>query len=133
MANIHELPLNSEVLVWREGNTGQPGQWEGLYKLVSIEGKSCVLALPRGNTSFRLTSVKPFLQGDKSLDLDNTSPKPEHNYGDSQGKASIIPSAIPPKRGRGRPRKILPKVTVFLQDDGIEVEGTGGVYLTNNV
>jgi hypothetical protein len=80
--DIHELPLNSEVLVWREGNTGQLGQWEGPYKLVSMEDESCVLALPHGNTSFRSTSVKPFLQGDKSLNLDNSSPNPEHNNGD---------------------------------------------------
>ena len=80
--NIHELPLNSEVLVQREGNTGQLGQWEGLYKLVSIEDESCVLALPHGNTSFRSTSVKLFLRGDKSPDLDDSSPNPEHNNGD---------------------------------------------------
>jgi hypothetical protein len=131
--DIHELPLNSEVLVWREGNTGQPGQWEGPYKLVSMEDESCVLALPHGNTSFRSTSVKPFLRGDKSLDLDDSSPDPEHNNGDGQGEASMIPPAVPPKRGRGRPRKTPPEVTVFLQDDEIEAEETGDVYLSNDV
>ena len=58
--DIHDLILNSEVLVWREGNTGQPGSWEGLYKLIALNGESCVLALPRGNTTFRSTSIKPF-------------------------------------------------------------------------
>jgi hypothetical protein len=28
---IHDLPLNSPVLVWREGPTGQPGYWSGPY------------------------------------------------------------------------------------------------------
>ena len=59
--NIHDLTLNSNVLVWREGNTGQTGKWEGPYKLVALNGESCVLALPRGNTPFRSTLVKPFL------------------------------------------------------------------------
>jgi hypothetical protein len=73
-----------------------------------------VLALPHGNTSFRSTSVKLFLRGDKSLNLDDSSPDPEYNNGDGQGEASMIPPAVPPKRGRGRPRKTLPEVTVFL-------------------
>jgi hypothetical protein len=111
--DIHELPLNSEVLVWREGNTGQLGQWDEPYKLVFIEDERCVLALPHGNTSFRSTSVKPFLREDKSLDLDDSSPDSEHNH-DGQGDAGMIPPAMPPKRGRGRPRKTPPEVTVYL-------------------
>src|SRR6266702_1698326 len=30
---IHNLPLNSPILVWREGPTGQPGYWSGPYNL----------------------------------------------------------------------------------------------------
>jgi hypothetical protein len=58
---IHNLELNSQVLVWREGNTGQSGSWEGPYRLVSMDSENCVLALPRGNTTFRSTVVKPYL------------------------------------------------------------------------
>ena len=54
--NIHELPLNSDVLVWRELSA-----WKGPYKLVGIDGESCILALPHGNTTFRATSVKLYL------------------------------------------------------------------------
>ena len=57
---IHDLPLNSPVLVWREGNTGQPGSWTGPYPLISLEGESCTVNLPYGPTSFRSTSVKPY-------------------------------------------------------------------------
>ena len=39
MNNIYELTLNSDILVQREGNTGQLGSWQGLYKLVIIEGE----------------------------------------------------------------------------------------------
>jgi hypothetical protein len=45
---IHDLPLNSEVLVWREGNIDQPGSWIGPYALVALEGESCVVNLPHG-------------------------------------------------------------------------------------
>ena len=33
---IHDLPLNSEVLVWRES-----GNWTGPYRLLAIEGETC--------------------------------------------------------------------------------------------
>src|SRR4051812_25043392 len=32
---IHDLPLNSQVLVWREGNAGQTGKWSGPYTLIA--------------------------------------------------------------------------------------------------
>jgi hypothetical protein len=35
---VHDLPLNSEVLVWRES-----GNWTGPYRLLSIEGETCRL------------------------------------------------------------------------------------------
>jgi hypothetical protein len=82
---------------------------------VVIEGESCVLALPRGNTTFRLTSVKPFHVGD--IKVSSKGPKDNPKYhGEGEGNAGIIPPTIPPillKRGRGRPRK-NPNITVFL-------------------
>jgi hypothetical protein len=45
----------------------------------------------------------------------------------------MIPPAIPPKHGRGQPRKIPPEVIVFLQDDEIEAEEIGDIYLLNDV
>jgi hypothetical protein len=116
--DIHELTLNSDVLVWREGNTGQPGSWEGPYKLVAINGESCVLALPRGNTTFRSTSVKPFNVPDVEAEVDPL--EPERNSQETEGEEDIIvvdtSPIVPPKRGRGRPRKNA-DVTVLLQDD----------------
>ena len=58
---IYNLALNSSVLVQRKGNTGQNSSQEGLYKLISIDGENCVLDLPYGPTTFRSTTVKPFL------------------------------------------------------------------------
>jgi hypothetical protein len=96
---IHALALNSNVLVWREGNTGQSGNWEGPYKLIAVNGESCILALPHGNTTFRLTSIKPYFT--------NIEVEPAGE------ESSAKPVPLPVKRGRGRPCK-NPDITVFL-------------------
>ena len=80
-----------------------------------MEGESCILALLYSNTTFRLTSIKPFHIGDIKASSKGPKDNPEY-YGEGEGDAGIIPPAIPPiplKRGRGRPRK-NPNITVFL-------------------
>lgn len=73
---LHDLPLNSDVLVWREGNTGHAGKWTGPFKLLGIEGKTCRVELPSGSTEFRSTVVKPYLidktdNDDHNQDIDD--------------------------------------------------------------
>ena len=51
-----DLPLNSDVLVWREREG-----WKGPFKMVGMDGHSCQIQLPHGVSSFRVTSVKPYL------------------------------------------------------------------------
>jgi hypothetical protein len=34
VTDVHDLPLNSPVLIWREGNTGRSGHWTGPYPLL---------------------------------------------------------------------------------------------------
>ncbi len=129
---IHGLPLNSQVLVWREGNIGKNGSWEGPYNLVSTDGESCVLALPHGNTTFRTTVVKPYLTPSTTVDgIDLPDPNTVTVPTEEELTAPEIPIAQKPpeqpaKRGRGRPRKYpLPGPTsanqadirVFLQDE----------------
>ena len=58
---LHDLPLNSDVLVWREGNAGRSGRWTGPFKLLGIDGETCKVELPSGPTDFRSTMVKPYL------------------------------------------------------------------------
>jgi hypothetical protein len=82
---------------------------------VVIEGESCILALLRGNTTFRLTSIKPFYIGD--IKVNSKGPKDNLKYhGEGEGNAGMIPLIILPislKRSRGRPRK-NPNIMVFL-------------------
>jgi hypothetical protein len=82
---------------------------------VVIEGESYVLALPRGNTTFYLTSIKPFYRRDIKVSSKGPKNNPKY-YGEGEGDIGIIPPAIspiPPKHSRGRPRK-NPNITVFL-------------------
>jgi hypothetical protein len=84
---------------------------------VAINGKSCVLALPHGNTTFRSTSVKPFNVPDNPIEVEY--PKAERNGQEVKDEDTIVVNtspAIPLKRGRGRPRKYA-NITMFLQDD----------------
>ena len=85
---------------------------------MAINGESCVLALPRGNTTFRSTSVKPFNVPDVETEVDPL--EPERNSQETESEEDIIvvdtSPTVPPTRGRGRPRKNA-DVTVFLQDD----------------
>jgi hypothetical protein len=111
---LHDLTINSDVLVWREGNTGQPGNWEGLYKLVAINGEDYVLALPRGNTTFRSTSIKSFYMLDKSITKTDPLEPPDQNNQEPEGKDSIVVDTLPiVKRDRGRLQKYA-DVTLFL-------------------
>lgn len=61
--SIKALPLNSNVLVWRE-NASFRG-WKGPFKLISIDENTCVVELPNGPTNFRITSVKPYIDDDQ--------------------------------------------------------------------
>ena len=58
---IHNLPLNSPVLVWREGPIGQPSYWSGPYNLLNIKNETCTIQFPHGPTNFCSIVVKPYL------------------------------------------------------------------------
>jgi hypothetical protein len=80
-----------------------------------MEGELYILALLYGNTTFRLTSVKPFHIGDIKASSEGPKDNPKY-YSKGEGDTGIIPPIIPPislKRGRGRPYK-NPNITVFL-------------------
>ena len=49
---VYDLPLNLLVLVWREGNIGQVGHWDGLYKLLMAKGETYTVKLLSGPTPF---------------------------------------------------------------------------------
>ena len=135
---VHNLPPNSPILVWREGNIGQARHWDGPHNLLTVEGETCTVKLPSGPTSFRSTVVKPYLQpepteSDPEIDLE-PNPKPQESEVDRAAQPPVEPRPQPPqdatpqpvpKRGRGRPRKYplltaIADITIYLQDNATQ-------------
>jgi hypothetical protein len=79
---IYNTPLNSDVLVWREGNICK---WTGLFKLLGIDRETCRVQLPRGPVEFRTTVVKPFLQEQSESE---SEPEPDSDLGSEQPSES---------------------------------------------
>jgi hypothetical protein len=126
---IHDLPLNSDVLVWREGK-----KWTGPFKLLGMDGETCKIELSSGPTNFRSTVVKPFLieppveveptnekvQPTNDVEPENvqsTDPSPDDGNQHPAPEISEIPTR--PIRARRLPLRYqnFADITVFLQDD----------------
>ena len=60
MTAIYNLPINSKVLIWKEGNAKKTDSWKGLFKLFKVLGKTYILQLLYGPTKFRTIAMKPF-------------------------------------------------------------------------
>jgi len=101
IAKVQKLRAKRQV---NKGNTSQLGKWDKLYKLVSIDGESCVLRLPHSNTTFRATLVKLYLTLTTQIEVKPTN-RPVNK-----------PTILLVKRSKGRPRK-NPEITVFLQNN----------------
>lgn len=96
---VHSLPINSEVLVWRE-----PGKWTGPYRLLSVEGETCRVLQENGIKSFRTTVVKPYY-------------RTEEPFEDIQPRSLSKP---PERRLPGRPRKLPPTEAILVAKDNPE-------------
>src|SRR6266702_2436850 len=124
--SVHDLPLNSKVLIWRKS-----GSWNGPYCLLAVENETCCVQLPSGPTSFRNTSIKPYFWPETTYDvkpdeLEVTAEPDElevtaeldepETTAESNGLEAPLPTLEVPqkptkpaeptvKRGQGRPRK----------------------------
>lgn len=126
---IHDLSLNSLVLVFREGNAGQSGSWKRPYKLLNLEGESAIIELPSGLTKLRSTSVKPYYdlaiagmnedadKGAEDTPPDNSVVSKHDSSVISASQASATPQSAPIKRGRGRPRRHSEQVNLIMSFD----------------
>ncbi len=117
---LHELPLQSNVLVYREKNG-----WNGPYKLIAINGETCTIQMPYGPADFRLTAVKPYYidesgsyDGSHNITITvETRTENRENKEGEEGTITVELTAIESngdteqatepvkKRGRGRPKK----------------------------
>ncbi|CAD6501641.1 BgTH12-01891 [Blumeria graminis f. sp. triticale] len=116
---IHALPLNSPVMVWREGNANQAGSWTVPYKLLDVNSETCTLELPSGPTKFRSTSVKPYLTETTKLVPDNDDfgiTAMEQVTFSSENDPLAVDSLQSgrPKRQVGRPRRYATEVNAAI-------------------
>ena len=94
-AAILSLPINSDVLIWREGKTGHAGNWTGPYKLLATNGETCTVQVSNKPTEFRSTVVRPYHK-EETPDLDKQSEESTN----SEESANQVPEppmvVIPP-------------------------------------
>jgi hypothetical protein len=120
---IHDVPLNSPVLVWREGNAGHGGKWTGPFPLLGIDRKTCHVQLPSGPTDFRSTVVKPYhINEEEETEEENNSGT--NDKIDIQNENANTPTNQTPEplcRNPERPRRLPTKfrqnhadISVFL-------------------
>jgi len=67
---VHNLPLNSKVLVWRKS-----GNWTRPYRLLAVEDETYYIQLPSGPTSFRSMSVKPYFRSKNTYNVKPDEPE----------------------------------------------------------
>jgi hypothetical protein len=94
--DVLNLPLNSEIMVWRE-----KGGWKGPYKLKGIQGQDAIVDMENGPVTFRCTQTKPYNRLQHTYEPDTTTQTPNME--------ELAPVRIEPPqvRKRGRPRKIV--------------------------
>ena len=111
---VHELPINSDVLVWRENSH----RWTGPFKLLSMEEESCKVQLPSGPTDFRSTVVKPYLN-EHEQQPQNQGQQPQIQDDSQQGQRRN------PRRARRLPARYqdhnVADISILVQ----EVKGMG--------
>jgi hypothetical protein len=106
LSNTNELPLQSEVRVWREKYG-----WQGPYKVVSTDGQSVTLQLPNGPSTFRSTRVAPYYR----VPNPDVSPSDQTNPVEGAGEPATGQVGASMIRRRGRPRKnTAPVATTYL-------------------
>ena len=59
---VYDLPPNSLVLVWREGNIGHLSHWDGPFTLLTVKGEIYIIELISRPILFYSIVIKPYLQ-----------------------------------------------------------------------
>jgi hypothetical protein len=92
---IRDLPLGHPVLVWREKNGAkQGGTWTGPFPLVNVQATRCTIRQPHGNVDFRITSVKPYYDMEKSPE---SEPPPKMGGLDDQEDTIVVEAPTQPR------------------------------------
>ncbi len=122
---IHELSLNSSVLVFRENKDNQSETWKKSFKLLSIQNESAIVELSNESIKFRIISLKSYYQNDDHADNNDelsfslnvlssveSSIKSIAEHTNLTTDSIILTESI--KRERDRLRKYLASIANFI-------------------
>ncbi|KAF1934675.1 hypothetical protein EJ02DRAFT_429126 [Clathrospora elynae] len=124
-ADVLALPLQSEVLVWRESNG-----WNGPYRIASIDGHNVTVDMINGPTTFCSTVVKPYYRPDPLW----TDPDALHKPPAEVTVPVPVPSAAQPrKRGRPPGSKNKCKAKAVITTPGAPFEASDDKEISNLV
>jgi hypothetical protein len=127
---VLELPLGTEVLVWRERKG-----WTGPYEIQNIDGRNVTIHLENGPLTVRCTQVKPYHRAEpqatrmeEQLDPDEPVPpriepeqprkrgRPRKEEAAKEAK-SKVEETQPRRRGRPRKHPVQPEEAFFTQKE----------------
>lgn len=120
------IPLGTEILVWRTHRK----QWEGPFKLLSLERENAVVQLPSGPTTFRSTSIKPYPNNDLHVQPEESSP--ENGEQDSSSLPESRPQRTRRLPARYRENEAIQNLLHTQDMDCTLNPATITVYLTHN-
>ncbi len=109
--SIHDLSLNSNVLIWRESNN-QRDKWTESFKFLDIEDEICKIELSSESIDFRSIVIKSFLT---ESEIESTVDVQSIN--DVQNLAFEISTRFIRTRRLSLKYQNFADITVFLQDD----------------
>jgi hypothetical protein len=125
---IHNLSLNSSMLIFRENKDNQSEAWKEFFKLLNIQSESAIIELSNESIKFRSISVKSYYQknhadNNAELSLSSTESLIESSIESSvelnvESQNNLIIESIiliaSIKRERDRLRKFLTSITNFV-------------------
>ncbi len=129
--SIHDLSLNSDVLVWRKSNVNQRDKWIESFKLLDIEDETCKIVLSSESIDFRSIVIKSFLI-ESINDVESTNEiqsisdiediqSSDHQHNSSTETLEITRSFAILKSTRARRLSLryqnFADIIIFLQDD----------------
>jgi hypothetical protein len=91
--SIHDLHLNSDVLVWREDNVNQRDKWIESFKFLNIDDETCKIVLSSESIDFRSIVIKSFLiesinDVESTIEIQSTSEIEDIQSSDHQNNLS---------------------------------------------
>ena len=138
--HLHDLSINSEILVWRESNANKSKNWTDPFKMLGMKKKTCKIAMFYGTIDFKNIVIKLFFKNEsenvtnvkKNENTDHVNEKVSKNVNfkkkfqsqNENEKTFFSNSFFAPKRDRDRSKKLSLRyrdfetnISIFFQNN----------------